>query len=422
MFAVVMVAAALLLSGCQKAAQVKPDYNKPLPPGANALRLLLSPADWPDLREPYATKDGELLTALDHSAKWYATPSSSKFFPLFDVTHLRARTSVYAFRKLLETSQTPQDFETAMLENFNCYTSVGFDDKGGVLYTGYFTPIFKGSTTPTAEFKYPLYRKPADLDIDPLTGQVKGRKAGGGGYTQFPSRKEIESSDMLKGTELVYVASRFDQYVIQVNGSAKIDLVDGKTMYVGYAGNNGHEYTGLGSTLVKEGKIEQERLNLANIREYFAQHPDEVERYIQMNDRYVFFSEYDGSVWPAGSLGVKVTPWRSLATDKSVFPRGSVLVVTCDVPDGGEGKRAYRQFMLDQDTGGAIRAAGRGDIYMGIGPEAEKFAGRQFSEGRLFYFFLKHEKVLEWHKQMLEDKGGKGPTTVSMVAGGRSGG
>ncbi len=406
---VLIVAAAALMAGCQKQTKVKPDYNRPLPPGANALRLLLSPADWPDLREPYAAKDAELITALDNSIRWYNIPSSAKFFPLFDVTHLRAKTSAYAFKKILESAQTPQDFETAMLENFNCYTSVGYDDRGSVLYTGYFTPIFKGSVTPTAQFKYPLYKKPADLDIDPLTGEVKGRKSPTGGYTQFPSRAEIENSDMLKGTELVYVADRFDQYVIQVNGSAKIELPGGKVMYVGYAGNNGHEYTGLGATLVKEGKIEPERLNLANIREYFNQNPGEVERYIQMNDRYVFFTEYDGATWPAGSLGVKVTPWRSLATDKSVFPRGSVLVVNCDVPDGAAGTRPYRQFMLDQDTGGAIRAPGRGDIYMGIGPSAEQYAGRQFSEGRLYYFFLKHDKVLDWHKQMLQDTPAKTP-------------
>ena len=395
---------AAALSGCQKEAKVKPDYNRPLPPGANALRLLLSPADWPDLREPYATKDAELTAALDRSIRWFEIPSSAKFFPLFDVTHIRAKTSVYAFRKLLDEAQTPQDFEQAMLDNFNCYTAVGYDDRGSVLYTGYFTPIFKASLTPTAQFKYPLYRKPADLDIDPLTGKVHGRKMPGGGHAMYASRAELENSDQLKGLELVYVADRMDQYVIQVNGSAKLELTDGKVMYIGYAGNNGHEYTGLGATLLKEGVLEPERLNLANIRAHFAGQPGELERYIQMNDRYVFFTEYDGATWPAGSLGVKVANMRTLATDKDVFPRGGVLVVNGQVPSGDGGQRDFRQFMLDQDTGGAIRAAGRGDIYMGIGPEAEQLAGRQFSEGRLYYFFLKHDKVLDWSRRMQTDR------------------
>ena len=164
---------AATMTGCQKEAKVKPDYNRPLPPGANALRLLLSPADWPDLREPYAGKDGELTAALQRSEQWFAIPSSAKFFPLFDVTHIRAKTSVYAFRKLLEESQTPQDFEAAMHDNFNCYTSVGFDDRGSVLYTGYFTPIFKASITSSV-----LMSAPRPVLISMTPGRMRRSAAG----------------------------------------------------------------------------------------------------------------------------------------------------------------------------------------------------------------------------------------------------
>jgi len=46
-------------------------------------------------------------------------------------------------------------------------------------------------------------------------------------------------------------------------------------------------------------------------------------------------------------------------------------------------------FALDQDTGGAIRAAGRCDIYLGVGDDAGKLAGQTYQEGRLYYLFLK---------------------------------
>jgi membrane-bound lytic murein transglycosylase A len=46
------------------------------------------------------------------------------------------------------------------------------------------------------------------------------------------------------------------------------------------------------------------------------------------------------------------------------------------------------RFLFDQDTGGAIRTAGRADIYLGIGPEAEELAGRTRVEGQLYYLFL----------------------------------
>ncbi|MBI1369810.1 MAG: hypothetical protein GC162_14285 [Planctomycetes bacterium] len=403
-----------VLAGCQKEQQVKPDYNKPLPPGANALRLLLDPAQWPDLKEPWERKDPAFMESLDRSRSWFGIASTKQFFPLFDVSHLRAQMSVYALSKILTESQSGSQFEQRMREDFDCYTSVGYDNKGGVLFTGYYTPVFKASKTADSTYKYPLYKKPADLDIEPMTGKVLGRKVGSG-YQPFPTRSEIESSNMLKGTELVYVKDRLDQYIIQVNGSAKLELADGSVMYIGYSGNNGHDYTGLGQTLVKEGKISPEHLSLPAIRAYFADKPAELERYINMNDRYVFFAEYNGQNWPAGSLGFKATPMTTLATDKSVFPRGGLVVVQTKTTPMAGPQGSFNRMMLDQDTGGAIRAAGRADIYMGIGPDAEQRAGGQFAEGRMYYFFLKHGKVLEWHQKMLTEnppasvKPGKSP-------------
>src|ERR1051325_1071776 len=166
--------------GCHKEAKVKPDYNRKLPPGASALRLILDPRDWPDLLEPGEHKDQDLMGALERSQSWYAAASSRQFFPLGDVSHIRAQASVYALRKLLASAGSGSEFDSAVRENFDCYTSVGYDDKGTVLFTGYFTPIFKGSATPSDKYKYPLYKKPADLDIDPISGKVFGRKTPGG--------------------------------------------------------------------------------------------------------------------------------------------------------------------------------------------------------------------------------------------------
>jgi membrane-bound lytic murein transglycosylase A len=405
-----ILACTLLCAGCQKAVRKKPDYNRPLPPGASALRLLLDTAQWPDLHEPFERKDSDLTGALERSQSWFAAKSSRQFFPIGDVSHIRAQASVYAMRRLLSESQSASEFDAAMKENFDCYTSVGYDDRGSVLFTGYFTPIFRGSTQPSETYKYPLYRKPTDLDIDPVTGKVFGRKMPGGGHQPYPTRSQLESSGELKGLELVYLPTRLDQYIIQVNGSAKIELAEGGVLYVGYAGTNGAEYTGLGATLVREGILEPEKLNLAAIREYFADKPDDLERYINMNDRYVFFSQYDGTKWPAGSLGVRVTPKRSLATDKDIFPRGGPVIVNTQIPGG-----PFNQWMVDQDTGGAIRAAGRGDIYMGIGPDAEKLAGGQFAEGRLYYFFLKHARVLDWSQKMKDDPAGEKPAPAPIT-------
>jgi membrane-bound lytic murein transglycosylase A len=107
----------------------------------------------------------------------------------------------------------------------------------------------------------------------------------------------------------------------------------------------------------------------------------------------VFFTEMDGARWPAGSLGVRVTEQASLATDKKIFPRGGVVLVDTKAMTYGSGHRPFTRFMLDQDTGGAIRAPGRADIFMGIGKGAEILAGGQYAEGHLYYFILEPQHV-----------------------------
>jgi membrane-bound lytic murein transglycosylase A len=125
----------------------------------------------------------------------------------------------------------------------------------------------------------------------------------------------------------------------------------------------------------------------------FQQNPSRVQELMHANESYVFFQQYPEGNWPAGSLGFPVTTERSLATDKSVYPRGGLVLVDTDTLTMTGTKKRFNRFMLDQDTGGAIRAPGRADIFMGIGPTAEIVAGGQYAEGRLYYFFVKPEYI-----------------------------
>jgi membrane-bound lytic murein transglycosylase A len=125
-----------------------------------------------------------------------------------------------------------------------------------------------------------------------------------------------------------------------------------------------------------------------------------LDKYVHRNPRFVFFQKYQPGVWPSGSLGFAVTDFRSLATDKSVYPRAGVVLVNTAIPSPSGGLQQFGQFMLDQDTGGAIRAPGRADIYMGAGRQAEAMAGRQYAEGRLYYFFLKPQHTTVWMQKI----------------------
>jgi membrane-bound lytic murein transglycosylase A len=383
------------LGGCHKA---KPDYARPLPPGAFGLRRITDPARMPDL-SPVARQlsDRGFAEALDRSVRWFSYPSSKQFFPSGPISHVHAWTSVYALQSV--GRQDPASILTALEQDFDVWESVGWDGSGEVLFTGYYSPTFRASHTKTGEFQYPLYTRPADLVTDPATGEIVGRKTQAG-VVAFPGRAEIERSGMLAGTELVYLPDKFEAYLIHVNGSAKLTMTDGSTMYIGYAGNSGHDYTSIGKLLVAEGKLDGDRLSLPAIRTYFRQHPEDLDNYIGRNERFVFFQEYDGGNWPAGSMGFRATPMRTLATDKTIFPRGSVVLLNTTIPTRSGAEGSFDQLMLDQDTGGAIRAAGRADIYIGIGNDAENIAGRQAAPGRLYYFFLKPQRVQSWYDRM----------------------
>jgi membrane-bound lytic murein transglycosylase A len=330
-----------------------------------------------------------LRESVSNSLNYLSKPSSRRFFPCGEITHSRAVESLQAFAELLDSGLSGGQLNMAIRQKFDVYVSIGCDDEGTVLFTGYYTPIFDGSFTRSERYKYPLYKMPDDLVKD-RNGNILGQRGPDGQIHPYPSREVIESSQMLRGKELLWLSDQFEAYTAQVQGSAKIRLPSGELTSVGYAANNGYEYRSIGNELVKDGKIAADKLSLSSMIEYFKRHKDQISAYINRNPRFVFFQKEDGP--PRGSLNEPVTAYRSIATDKSIFPRACLTFISTSLPMAYDNRietQLYSGFALDQDTGGAIRAPGRCDIYMGQGDIAGKLAGHTYKEGRLYYLFLK---------------------------------
>ena len=382
--AVLAACAAWALVGCEQPEQrlmefPMKDYNRPLPPGAQALRKITDPSRLPDFTRACSQRH-RLVEAIEHSLHYLAKPSSHEAYPCCGITHARVVASLESFRDLLSGNLPPEQMNAAIRHRFDVYESVGCDMKGTVLATCYYTPIFEGSLRSTAEYRWPLYAKPANLEKQP-DGNPKRR---------WPDRRTLESSDMLKGLELVYLADPFEAYVAQVQGSVKVRLPDGSLRTYGYTANNGHEYQSIRAMLVEDGKIGA-YAGLPEMIAYFDAHPREVQAYTWRNPRYVFFAPIEDGR-PRGCLNEPVTTGRTVATDKDIFPPAALgfLVTKLPVVRHGEIVTApYRGFVLDQDAGGAIRAPGRCDLYLGVGDEAGQLAGRAKNEGRLYYLFVK---------------------------------
>jgi membrane-bound lytic murein transglycosylase A len=353
-----------------------PDYGNALALGAAALLPLAPDEKVPDFSHEWSQRD-QILPALENSIAWTRREHARSFFPVAGIEHDRALASLERFRELLSTSYGPEDFQSSLEREFQVYKSAGWNGKGGgVLFTAYCTPILRGSLRPDEQYRYPLYRLPDDL--------VKGRDGSVLGQPRYPQRSVIEATLMLAGQELVWLADPIDAYLAHINGSAFVELTDGSLLRVGYAGKNGRPYTSLGKELEADGKIARGQATLRTIRAWAAgASSEERQEYLERNQSYVFFTPIDGN--PHGSLDVEVTAGRSLATDKSLVPRGALVFAA-----GPQGDSTVNRFLFDQDRGGAIRRGGRADLYLGIGPEAEELAGRTKVEGQLYYLFLRN--------------------------------
>ena len=388
LLSILLLAVALTCCCRTPTKETKTSYDRPLPPGASALRKITNPLEIPDFTLACLNLT-DLREAIENSRSYLNKPSSRQFFPVSGITHSRALESLDAFAELLDSGVRGPMLNQAIRNRFDVYMSIGCDDNGTVLFTGYYTPIFNGSPTRTEQFKYPLYKQPDDLVKEP-DGEILGRKMPDGTITPYPPRAVIEDSRMLRGNELAWLSDPFEAYIAHVQGSAKLRLPDGKLTTIGYAANNGHEYESVAQALVRDGRIPGDKISLSAMIDYFKRYKDQIAMYIRRNPRYVFFKKEGGP--PLGCLNEPVTPLRSIATDKSIFPRASVTFISTTLPQTMGTmvvNRLYSGFALDQDAGGAIRAPGRCDVYMGVGDMAGKLAGQTYQEGRLYYLFLK---------------------------------
>ncbi len=404
-WALLTVALLAEVAGCAHKKPPQVDFNRELPPGQLALRKI-SPGEYPDFSK--CTWNLALLPrAIENSIAYLNHPSSQRSFPYLDISHERALATLTAFKEVIDTASREanpgQYIDQRIRAQFDVYKSIGAPKPDGagftdrVLFTGYCTPIYEASSSRHGAFQWPLYKRPKDLAADPVTGESVGRKLPDGSIVPYYTRAEIERDRKLAGLEYVFLKSRFEAYVVTVQGSARLRMDDGRTLEIGYAGHNGHEYESPGMAMVRDGVIAKEDLNLKTLSAYFAAHPEAAGKYLWLNNRTVFFTERPGG--PFGALNVPVTTSATIATDKTldktvnmtVYPRAMPAFLSVDIPrtDNPTQQWHFTGFMMDQDTGGAIRASGRCDIYMGIGPSAEQSAGHQLSEGELYYIAVK---------------------------------
>lgn len=318
-------------------------------------------------------------------------PGSQAFsFGQKQVSVDRVRNSLGAFLALLNR---PGDLALEVRREFDLYRATT-----PVLFTGYHEPELQGSFIRTERYRYPLYRRPTDLvkvDVSQFTTQlfpqdVYGRVANGGLVPYF-SRAQIDGQRMLapQHKELVWLDDPVERFFLHIQGSGKIRLPDGTWFRVGYAASNGWPYRSIGKMLLGQGKLQSGEASAQGIRHYLRQHPAEQDQILFHNRRYIFFRVV--SAGPLGSLGVPLTPGRSIAIDPNWYPPGAVGFIRTTRPhlkeNGQVSWQPFSRFVALQDRGAAITGPGRADIYWGSGPQPE--AGLMAQRGELYIFLKK---------------------------------
>jgi len=375
---------------------------KPAPGPASLVKLSFS--EYPEFVDDmdYDNLEEGIQQSLSYLKK---RPKEIKFKfgqDVYETSHMVD--SLVNFLEFIEKKPSVDELKKHIDENYCVYKSTGSNGNGEVLFTGYYEPFLEGSLSRSDTYKYPVYGTPPDLisiDLSLFSLKYAGEKITGRytGQTVVPyyERKDIETGGMLedKAPVLAWVNDPVDLFFLQIQGSGKIFLDNGETINIHYHSSNGRPYKSIGNLLIQKEIIPQSEMSMQRIRAYLDSNPEDVQEILNYNPSYVFFkTEEDG---PLGYLGVKLTPERSVALDRRIFPLAGLAYIETVKPVVDENGNLQewlksKKFVLNHDTGGAIRGPGRADLFWGNGKYAEAAAGNMQHKGSLYFLILKPEK------------------------------
>ena len=271
-------------------------------------------------------------------------------------------------------------------------------------FTAYYRPEVRASRIRSFTFRERLFARPDDLvTLEPgqesaaLRGLSSARRQSDGTLIPYLTRAEIDAGALgERARPLAYVADAIEAFMIHVQGSARLVLDDGQALDLTYAGRNGQPYTSIGKILIERGDIKLEDMTLERLKAWVranGQEPGERGRaLLHTNQSFIFFSSAPADAaapGPIGAAGLPLTPFRSIAIDRSVWPYGLPFWIDVDAPWSSAHDTPFKRLVIGQDTGTAIVGPARADLFFGDGPQAGHLAGSVRHHGRMFVLLPK---------------------------------
>jgi membrane-bound lytic murein transglycosylase A len=365
---VVLVAAALLA-----ACVTKPKHAVPPPP------VSFEPVSW-------STLPG--WRADDALAAWPAIIASC--------TAIHARPEWQQFcADVVAASPMDSDFVRGFLEQrlqpYRVWRANGRERVSKGMITGYYEPLLHGSRERTEQFATPLYSRPEDLlivDLASLYPELKGKRVRGRveGNKVLPyySRAESRGAAALAGHEIVWIDDALDAFMLEIQGSGRVQLTTGETIRLQYEDQNGHPYRSIGRYLADQGVMTIDQVSTPAIHAWLAANPQRLHEVLDSNPSVVFFREApldDPAIGPKGALGVPLTAGRSIAIDPKFLRLGAPMFLSTTAPVTAA---PLQRLVVAQDTGGAINGPVRADLFFGFGSDAGAQAGVMKYDGEMW--------------------------------------
>jgi membrane-bound lytic murein transglycosylase A len=261
--------------------------------------------------------------------------------------------------------------------------------------TAFFEPEIEVSTAQDAIYRYPFYRRPAELvdlddgnrpdSLDPsyMFGRLKD-----GVISAYPDRNEIARGYLDgAGLEIAWAKSKVDVFFVHVQGAARLRFQDGQLGRITYAAKAGHPFSAVGRLLIDRGEIEQAAISMQTIRDWLYAHPDQVDEVLAHNRSYIFFREAavaDTEAGPIAAAKVPLIAGRSLAVDRLIHTFGFPFFIRSETLTHLDDGKPFQRLMLALDTGSAIVGPARGDIFTGSGYDAGELAGTVRNEADFY--------------------------------------
>lgn len=333
-------------------------------------------ASWSDLPE---------WNAVEMEGSWIALQQSCRVLmkkPDWNSVCLQA-----SELKKPDTARIRQFFE----QNFLPWQMRQADGTDNGLVTGYYEPLLKGALQPSSDYPWGVYAAPDDMitvDLASVYPQLKGLRLRGRieGKKLIPYYTRAELARLnylpLQGKALAWVADPVELAFLQIQGSGRIQLPDGKMLRVGYADQNGHPWKSMARWLIDQKEMEAHQASMQAIQAWARAHPERIPELLAADPSFVFFRQLpSNSDGPLGALGVPLTDSYSIAIDPRSVPLGVPVFLSTTWPAAST---PLNRLVMAQDTGGAIRGPVRADFFWGFGPEAGQLAGRMKQPGRLW--------------------------------------